>query len=94
MKPNPRMSRVLIAQLNADAAALVQGAMPSTEAVQEVARRAQLIVVRYGRNRILYLSRRGRFVNTWLAGPHGTYIGPGGAGFDDQIDWATDGDAL
>lgn len=90
MKQRPRMTRMLIEQLNADASALVQGTMPSADAVREAARQSNLIVVRYGEGRILYRSRRGAFVNAWLAGPHGSYIGPGGAGFDDQIDWAAD----
>ena len=91
MKPTRRMARTIIDQLNADAAALVHGTMPSAEAVQDAARRANLIVVRYGEQRILYRSRRGAFVNAWLQGPHGAYIGPGGAGFDDQIEWGADG---
>ena len=88
MQRGSRMTRPLIDQLNADAAALAQGGVASAEAVREAARLANLILVRYGENAILYRSRRGAFVSAWLQGPHGSYIGPGGAGFDDQIDWA------
>jgi hypothetical protein len=81
------MARVYIDQLNADAVAIARAEIPGAEAVREAARLANLILVRYGEQRLLYRSRRGAFVNAWLDGPYGSYIGPGGAGFDDQIKW-------
>jgi hypothetical protein len=87
MKRRRPMIRVLIEQLNADAAAIARAEIPPAEAIREAARQANLIMVLNGKNVILYRSARGAFVSAWLEGPHGSYIGPGGAGFDDRINW-------
>jgi hypothetical protein len=87
--PTPsRMARLHIDQLNADAAQRARAGATSEDAIHATARHTNLILVRYGDNTILYRTRRRAFVNARLEGPHGSYIGPGGAGFDDQIDWA------
>jgi hypothetical protein len=64
--------------------------MPTADAIRAAARQANLILVRYGPDEtvMLYRSVRNAFVTARLSGPHGDYIGPGGAGFDDEITWA------
>jgi hypothetical protein len=82
------MSRSFIDHLNADAAERVRAGATGPDAVRAAARDARLVVIRYGDGMILYCSQRQAYVNARIVGRHGSYVGPGGAGFDDQIDWA------
>lgn len=57
-------------------------------AIQSAAEEAGLTEVRRDDTAILYRNKHRSYVNCWIEGPMSQEIEPGGAGFDDQIDWA------
>lgn len=57
-------------------------------ALSTAAMRMGLTEVRRADDTILYRNKHGAHVNCWLEGPMSQDIVDGGAGFDDNIDWA------
>lgn len=87
------MGRSSLDRLNRRARVL-QRANPDwngADAVKETADQERLIVVKRSDDAIVYKTPRNIYVNAWLEGPHSQDVQPGGAGFDDQIDWAFQG---
>lgn len=77
-----------IAKLNARARHHTRRGERPFLAVQSAAADIGLIEVRRDETSILYRNKHRAYVNCWVEGPMGQDIEPGGAGFDDQIDWA------
>lgn len=57
-------------------------------AIQSAATDMGLVEVKRDDTAILYRNKHNAYVNCWIEGPMSQEIVDGGAGFDDQIDWA------
>jgi hypothetical protein len=92
MMTTRKMARSGIARLNASALRILRtmhNGATGAAAVREAAHQAGLEAVKVSDDAIVYRTPRGKLVNAWLEGPSlGSVIGDGGAGFDNQIDWA------
>lgn len=86
-----KMARSGIATLNASAKRILRtmrNGATGADAVKEAAWQAGLETVKESDDCIIYRTPRGKLVNAWLEGPVGSILIDGGAGFDNQIDWA------
>jgi len=77
-----------IAKLNARARHHARKGERTFIAIQSAAADIGLIEVKRDETTILYRNKQRAYVNCWIEGPMSQDIEPGGAGFDDQIDWA------
>lgn len=81
------IKRSTIARLNQIARRNARNGDSVPTALSSAARELGLCEAKRDGN-VLYRNSRGAYVNCWLEGPMSSDIENGGAGFDDQIDWA------
>ena len=82
------IARSTINKLNARARHYARKGERPFIAIQSAAAEIGLTEVRRDGETILYRNKQHAYVNCWTIGPHSMDIEDGGAGFDDQIDWA------
>lgn len=80
----------VLAALNAEASSLISDDINGVDAIKAVASRHDFEVVAECDQCIAYRTPTGILVNAWIDAPS-EGICDGGMGFDDQIEWATDG---
>lgn len=82
------IKRSTIARLNQIGRANVRTGMRVPSALEAAAHTLGLRLVKRDGDTILYRNSQGAYVNCWLEGPMSQDIIDGGAGFDDNIEWA------
>lgn len=82
------IAKSTIAKLNARARYHARRGERVFFAIQSAATDLGLVEVRRDDATILYRNKHRAYVNCWIEGPMSQEIEDGGAGFDDQIDWA------
>lgn len=81
------VARSTISRLNAVSRANVKAGMRVLHAMEAAAQQLGFTEFRRDESTILFRNKQRSFVNCWIEGPMSQDIEPGGAGFDDQIDW-------
>jgi hypothetical protein len=82
------IARTTVAKLNALARRHNRDGERPFIAIQSAAADLGLTEVKRDESAILYRNKQRAYVNCWIEGPMSQEIEPGGAGFDDQIEWA------
>jgi hypothetical protein len=82
------VARSTIARLNAISRTNVKSGMHVLAAMEAAAQQLGFTEFRRDDSTILFRNKQRSFVNCWIEGPMSQNIEPGGAGFDDQINWS------
>lgn len=82
------IAKSTISRLNQIARSKERAGTSPLTAMEQAAAEIGLIEVKRDESTILFRNQQFSYVNCWIEGPMSQSIAPGGAGFDEQIDWA------